>query len=93
MPGRDGVVGVKARALVFDLFGDNLRGRDGAVRLRGLVALMDCFGVPESTVRVAVTRLRKEGWLTSRRDGRETTYLLTEDAWRLLDERRSRLFH
>jgi phenylacetic acid degradation operon negative regulatory protein len=93
MPGRDGVVGVKARALVFDLFGDYLRGRDGAVRLRGLVALMDCFGVPESTVRVAVTRLRKEGWLTSRRDGRETTYLLTEDAWRLLDERRSRLFH
>jgi phenylacetic acid degradation operon negative regulatory protein len=83
---------VKARSLIFELFGGYLRERGGAVRLRGLIALMDCFDVPESTVRVMVTRLRKEGWLASRREGRETTYLLTDDAWRLLDERRSRMF-
>ncbi|MFC7656580.1 hypothetical protein ACFQV8_08965 [Pseudonocardia benzenivorans] len=42
---------------------------------------MHCFDVPEPTVRVVVTRLRKEGWLASRRDGRETVYLLTDAAW------------
>jgi phenylacetic acid degradation operon negative regulatory protein len=85
-------VDVKARSLVFDLFGDYLRYRGGEVRLRGLVALMACFDVPEATVRVVVTRLRKEGWLTSRREGRETVYLLTDAAWNLLDEGRARIF-
>ncbi len=83
---------MKARSLVFDLFGDYLRYRGGEVPLRGLVALMACFEVPETTVRVVVTRMRKEGWLASRRDGRETTYLLTDAAWTLLDEGRSRIF-
>lgn len=83
---------MKARSLVFDLFGDYLRYRDGAARLRTLAALMACFDVPEPTVRVVVARLRREGWLVSRRDGRETTYALTDAAWRLLDEGRERIF-
>lgn len=84
---------MKARSVVFDLFADYLRYRGGEVRLRGLIALMDCFEVREATVRVVVTRLRREGWLVSRRDGRETTYLLTERAWTMLDNRRTRIFH
>ncbi|RKS78754.1 PaaX family transcriptional regulator [Actinomadura pelletieri DSM 43383] len=83
---------MKPRSLVFDLFGDYLRYRDGEVRLRGLVALMECFGVPESTTRVVATRMRKEGWLDARREGRETVYALTDAAWRLLDEGRERIF-
>ncbi|CAN5129501.1 phenylacetic acid degradation operon negative regulatory protein PaaX [soil metagenome] len=83
---------VKARSLVFDLYGDYLRYRGGEVRLQALGTLMACFDVPEPTVRVVVTRLRKEGWLASRRDGRETSYLLTDDAWRLLEEGRDRIF-
>lgn len=83
---------MKARSLVFDLFGDYLRYRGGQIRLRGLVALMDCFGVPEATVRVVATRLRQEGWLDSHRDGRESTYVLTDAAWQLLDEGLARIF-
>jgi len=83
---------MKARGLVLDLFADYLRYRGGEVRLRGLIALMDCFAVPEATVRVVVARLRKEGWLESRRDGRETRYLLTETGWRQLESARSRIF-
>jgi phenylacetic acid degradation operon negative regulatory protein len=84
---------VKARSLVFDLFGDYLRYRGGEARLRTLAALMACFDVSEATVRVVVTRLRKEGWLSSRREGRETVYALTGAAWDLLDEGRERIFH
>jgi phenylacetic acid degradation operon negative regulatory protein len=83
---------MKARSVVFDLFGDYLRYRDGVVRLRSLVGLMEAFDVPEATVRVVVTRLRKEGWLDSVRNGRETTYQLTPAAWQLLDEGRVRIF-
>jgi phenylacetic acid degradation operon negative regulatory protein len=84
---------VKARSLVFDLFGDFVRYRGGEIRLRGLIALMACFDVPEPTVRVIVARLRKEGWLQASRDGRESVYALTDAAWKLLDEGRSRIFH
>ncbi|MEW2399405.1 PaaX family transcriptional regulator C-terminal domain-containing protein [Streptomyces sp. NPDC046862] len=83
---------MKARSLVFDLFGDYLRYRGGEVRLRTLVALMECFEVPEATVRVVAARMRKEGWLDSRREGRETVYALTDAAWELLDEGRARIF-
>ena len=83
---------MKARSVVFDLFGDYLRYRGGEVRLRHLVALMGCFDVAEATVRVVAARLRREGWLTSRREGRETVYGLTEAAWKLLDEGRDRIF-
>jgi phenylacetic acid degradation operon negative regulatory protein len=83
---------VRARSLVFDLFGDYLRYRGGEVRLRGLVALLGCFGIPEPTARVAAARLRKEGWLTASRQGRETVYSLTDAAWQMLDEGRARIF-
>lgn len=90
----EGVVGaaIKPRSLVFDLFGDYLRYRGGEVRLRHLGALLGFFDIPESTVRVVVGRLRRDGWLVSRRDGRETVYALTDAAWRLLDEGRDRIF-
>ncbi|MFD7599709.1 PaaX family transcriptional regulator C-terminal domain-containing protein [Streptomyces mirabilis] len=84
---------MKPRSLVFDLFGDYLRYRGGEVRLRGLVALMGCFDVPEATVRVVTARMRKEGWLESRREGRETVCVLTRAAWELLDEGRDRIFN
>ena len=84
---------MKPRSLVFDLFGDYLRYRGGEVRLRGLVALMNCFDIPEPTVRVVVGRLRRDGWLNSRRDGRETIYTLTDMSWQLLDEGSDRIFN
>jgi phenylacetic acid degradation operon negative regulatory protein len=83
---------LKPRSLVFDLFGDYLRYRGGEVRLRALVELMACFDVPEATARVVVARMRKEGWLAARREGRGTVYALTDAAWQLLDEGRTRIF-
>jgi phenylacetic acid degradation operon negative regulatory protein len=88
-----GAAQMKPRSLVFDLFGDYLRYRGGEVRLRGLVALMNCFDIPEPTVRVVVGRLRRDGWLESRKVGRETIYALTGMSWQLLDEGRDRIFN
>ena len=83
---------MRARSLVFDLFGDYLRYRGGSARLRALVALLECFDIPEATTRVSVARLRKEGWLDADRQGRETVYSLTDTAWEMLDEGRARIF-
>lgn len=84
---------MKPRSLVFDLFGDYLRYRDPEIPLRSLVRLLEFFDIPGSTTRVVASRMRKEGWLTSRRVGRESLYRLTDEAWALLDQGRDRIFH
>jgi phenylacetic acid degradation operon negative regulatory protein len=83
---------VKPRSIVFDLFGDYVRYRGGAARMRTLSTLMGCFDIGESTVRVVLSRLRKEGWFDARREGRESVYALNPRSLRLLDEGRSRIF-
>jgi phenylacetic acid degradation operon negative regulatory protein len=84
---------VKPRDILWDLFGDHLRYvRDGVVPMRALTRLLDVFGVGESTSRVVLSRMRREGWFTTRRDGRQTSYALTGRSIRMLDEGRARIF-
>ena len=83
---------MKPRSLVFDLYGDYVRWHGGEAPLQVLVELLAAFDVPTSTARVVMARLRREGWLEARRSGRTTTYVLTDQSWRLLDEGRRRIF-
>lgn len=83
---------MRPRAVVFDLFGDSLRYLGGAARLQALTELLAVFDVGESTARVVLARMRREGWFETSRDGRQTVYRLTERSWRLLDEGRARIF-
>jgi phenylacetic acid degradation operon negative regulatory protein len=84
---------MKPRAIVWDLFGDHLRYIDnGRVRMRALNQLLDVFGVGESTTRVVLSRMRREGWFTTSRDGRQTSYALTGRSVRMLDEGQTRIF-
>lgn len=82
----------KPRALILDLFGDYLRYAGGEARLGDLTELLAVFGVEAATVRVNLSRLRKEGWFTTRRVGRETVYALTPELLAILDEGRERIF-
>ena len=84
---------MKPRAILWDLFGDHLRYiDDGRVQLRALARLLEVFGVGESTSRVVLSRMRREGWFTTWRDGRQTSYALTGRATAMLDEGRARIF-
>ena len=83
---------MRPRSIVFDLFGDYLRYRGGSARLLALVSLLEAFGVPESTARVALARLRREGWFDTKALGRETIYTLSAKSWAMLDEGRARIF-
>src|SRR5580704_10291189 len=91
LPG--GTVPVKPRAILWDLFGDHLRYvGDGVVPMRALTRLLDVFGVGESTSRVVLSRMRREGWFSTCRDGRQTSYALTGRSIQMLDEGRARIF-
>ena len=82
----------RPRALIFDLLGDYVRYAGGGIRLKGLVALGEQLGVTPATMRVVVARLREEGWLEVRRDGRQSIYSLTSKCLKMLDEGRQRIF-
>lgn len=83
---------MKPRAVIFDLFGDYLRYAGGEVKLGDLSALLADFGIEPATVRVNMSRLRKEGWFTSRRLKRETIYELSDRMLEMLDQGRRRIF-
>jgi phenylacetic acid degradation operon negative regulatory protein len=84
---------MKPRAILWDLFGDHLRYvGDGQVPMRALNVLLGEFGVAETTARVVLSRMRREGWFTTSRDGRQTSYALTARSIKMLDEGRTRIF-
>ena len=80
------------RSLVLNLFGDYLRCAGGEVKLGELTELMVAFGVEPATIRVSMSRLKKEGWFTTRRDGRETVYALSDHMLDVLIQGRVRIF-
>lgn len=83
---------MKPRSVVFNLYGDYVRYRGGEASLRSLTRLLGHFGVSEDGARITLSRMAREGWLASRREGRGSVYSLTEQGWKLLDEGRERIF-
>lgn len=84
---------LKPRGLTLDLFGEYLRFVDGGeVQLGHLITLLGAFDVAPPTVRVTMVRLRKEGWFTVRRNGRESYYRLTNSMLAVLEAGRERIF-
>ncbi|MEP7244696.1 MAG: phenylacetic acid degradation operon negative regulatory protein PaaX, partial [Gammaproteobacteria bacterium] len=69
---------VRSGSLLITLLGDAIAPRGGIVTLGSLIRLAAPFAMPERLVRTSVGRLAKEGWLTARREGRQSEYVLTE---------------
>jgi phenylacetic acid degradation operon negative regulatory protein len=90
--GHNDCVPLTPRSLILDLFGDYLRYVDAEVRLGHLTTLLGAFDVAPATVRVTLSRLRREGWFSSRRVGRETVYRLSDDMLDVLEQGRRRIF-
>jgi phenylacetic acid degradation operon negative regulatory protein len=69
---------IRSGSLLVTLLGDAVAPRGGAITLRSLIRLAEPFGIPERLVRTSVGRLALDGWLSSRREGRQSEYFLTE---------------
>ena len=64
-------------SFIVTIFGDLAQGKDDALSGRALARMAETAGLRPETVRVALHRLRKDGWIESRRDGRQSHYALT----------------
>ncbi|MCK0139291.1 hypothetical protein [Aliiroseovarius sp. F47248L] len=65
-------------SVIVTIMGDMARGPGETVSGTTLGALMGAFGIRPEATRVALHRLRKDGWITSQRAGRGSFYSLTD---------------
>ncbi|MPZ59955.1 MAG: PaaX family transcriptional regulator [Propionibacteriales bacterium] len=81
-----------ARAALFDLYGDHLRGRGGRAPVAALVRLLGTLDIAAPAVRTAISRMVRQGWLEPVRLGTTPGYALTSKASSRLDEAAARIY-
>jgi len=69
---------VKPRSLMLTLFGEYIEYYGGEIWVGSLVKLMEKFGISESSVRGAIFRMVKQGYLQKRKVNHKSYYSLTE---------------
>lgn len=70
----------KAKSLIITFFGDTVFPYGGTIWLGSLVKFMEEFDISEKLTRTSIFRLTKEGWLGSKKFGRESYYSLSNYA-------------
>ncbi|HLW60460.1 MAG TPA: PaaX family transcriptional regulator C-terminal domain-containing protein [bacterium] len=77
---------MRARSLLFTVYGDSIRPHGGEIGIGSLIRLMAPLGFSPRAVRAAVSRTAHQGWLRTRRVGRRAFYSLTpQGAWRVAE--------
>lgn len=65
-------------SIIVSLFGDLAQGSGARLSGGALTRIIGPMGIKPEAIRVALHRLRKDGWLLSERNGRESQHSLTE---------------
>lgn len=84
---------LKARGVLFTLYGDYVRHFGGSIWTGSLIALMQQLGFSSGSVRTALSRVCQQGWLESARDGKLSYYGLTARGRERMEEAAARIFH
>ena len=92
-PGSPGTLRcVRARAALFDVYGDHLRSRGGVAPVAALVRLLAPLGIAAPAVRTAISRMVRQGWLTPAELPSGPGYGLTGRAVQRLDDAAVRIY-
>ena len=78
--------------MIFTLYGDYIRHYGNEIWIGSLIRLLEAFGHNEQSVRAAISRMNKQGWVTSRKAGNKSFYRLTDRGVRRMDEAAHRIF-
>jgi phenylacetic acid degradation operon negative regulatory protein len=84
---------LKARGVLFTLYGDYVRHFGGTIWTGSLITLMQQLGFSSGSVRTALSRVCQQGWLESTREGKLSYYGLTERGRERMEEAAARIFH
>lgn len=84
---------MQARSLLFDLWGDYIQHVGGEAWASTLARYLAEFGISEPTMRQALSRLIRQGWLRARKVSGRSCYSLTEQGRRRIVEASRRVYY
>mgnify|MGYP000421611860 FL=1 len=79
-------------SLVITVFGDSVQLRGGRIGKLRLQKLLGRIGIESGTIRTALSRLGRDGWVTSEREGRNSYYRLTKEGLAQFADATSRIY-
>jgi phenylacetic acid degradation operon negative regulatory protein len=79
-------------SLVITVFSDSVQLRGGRIANLRLQKLLGRIGIEPGTIRTALSRLGRDGWVTSEREGRNSYYRLTQDGLAQFADATSRIY-
>lgn len=80
------------QSMIFTLYGDYIRHYGSKIWIGSLIQLLNVFDHNEQAVRVAMSRMFKQGWVQSEKIGNKSYYYLTQQGLTRIDEAGNRIF-
>lgn len=84
---------LRAGSFIVTVYGDSVVPRGGELALASLIRVVEQFGISETLVRTAVSRLMQDGWLEGTRIGRRSFYRLTTSGAERFADATRRIYH
>ncbi|MDO7486306.1 phenylacetic acid degradation operon negative regulatory protein PaaX [Peribacillus frigoritolerans] len=85
-------MGTNTQSMIFTIYGDYIRNYGNKIWIGSLIRLLKEFGHNEQGVRVAVSRMVKQGWIQSEKQGNKSYYFLTDRGVQRMDEAANRIY-
>ncbi|WP_027964022.1 phenylacetic acid degradation operon negative regulatory protein PaaX [Halalkalibacillus halophilus] len=80
------------RSMIFTLYGDYIRHYGDVIWIGSLIKLLKEFGHNSQSVRTAISRMHKQGWVQSEKRGNKSYYSLTDQGRARIDEASKRIY-
>ena len=83
---------MNTRSMIFTLYGDYISHYGSKIWIGSLIRLLSEFGHNDQSVRAAISRMNKQGWVQADKIGNKSYYSLTERGQKRIDEAAKRIF-
>ncbi|MDQ0269642.1 phenylacetic acid degradation operon negative regulatory protein [Cytobacillus purgationiresistens] len=78
--------------MIFTLYGDYISHYGSKIWIGSLISLLSEFGHNDQSVRAAISRMNKQGWVQAEKVGNKSYYSLTSKGQNRIDEAGKRIF-
>ncbi|MFD1737201.1 phenylacetic acid degradation operon negative regulatory protein PaaX [Bacillus salitolerans] len=83
---------MNTRSMIFTLYGDYIRHYGNKIWIGSLIKLLNEFGHNDQAVRAAISRMSKQGWVESEKQGNKSYYFLSSQGVTRIEEAANRIF-
>jgi phenylacetic acid degradation operon negative regulatory protein len=83
---------LNTRSMIFTLYGDYISHYGSKIWIGSLIRLLSEFGHNDQSVRAAISRMNKQGWVQAEKAGNKSYYSLTERGRKRIEEAGKRIF-